>query len=63
MQQAVGRLARCLKPGGQLLLRDYGRYDMAQLRFKKGTPHSLWQVLFLFVFIYGYNCTCFLFRS
>ncbi|KAK7110443.1 hypothetical protein V1264_014319 [Littorina saxatilis] len=36
MQQALDRLASCLKPGGQILLRDYGRYDMAQLRFKKG---------------------------
>ncbi|KJE90994.1 hypothetical protein CAOG_02204 [Capsaspora owczarzaki ATCC 30864] len=35
MQDAMTRLARLLKPGGALLLRDYGRHDLTQLRFKK----------------------------
>lgn len=34
MDSFMGHAVKGLKQGGRLLFRDYGRYDMAQIRFK-----------------------------
>ena len=36
-QGVLGNLYRCLRPGGVVLVRDYGLYDMAMLRFSPGS--------------------------
>ena len=40
MPRALGKFYKTLRRGGKILVRDYGQYDQAQLRFKKGSKLS-----------------------
>jgi SAM-dependent methyltransferase len=48
MVEVLAKLHRVLKPGGAILFRDYGEYDMAQLRFlSRKNPNKIDECMYV----------------
>jgi SAM-dependent methyltransferase len=48
MVDVLAKLHRVLKPGGAILFRDYGEYDMAQLRFlSRKNPNKIDECMYV----------------